>query len=59
MISSCNTNFASCDVFQVLTLNVTSDNGHSVIHTLYSDRTLHSRDGISPHADLYFTFLRY
>ena len=22
MISSCNTNFASCDVFQVLTLNV-------------------------------------
>ena len=33
-----------------------TDNGHSVIHTLYSDRTLHSGDGRSPHV-LIFTLL--
>ena len=28
------------------------------IHTLYSDQTLHSGDGRSPHADLYCTFYK-
>ena len=28
------------------------------IHTLYSDRTLRSGDGRSPHADLYCTFFK-
>ena len=28
------------------------------IHTIYSDRTLHSGDGRSPHADLYCTLFK-
>ena len=57
MISSCNTNFASCDVFQVLTLGLISWQW-TFTHFIL---TGHYIDGRSPrpHADLYCTFLRY